>query len=84
MGQAVHHHLILPLDLPQPCLTVAEVLALQLLGLKCKHSFVNSRRFALRTAFCALTNAMRQGGNYHHKYMASQVQRASVLECLWL
>ena len=33
MSQAVHHHLVLSLDLPQPSLTVAEVLALQLLSL---------------------------------------------------
>ena len=33
MSQAVHHHLVLSFDLPQSGLTVAEVLALQLLSL---------------------------------------------------
>lgn len=34
MSQAIHHHLVLPLDFPQPGFTVAEILALQLFGLR--------------------------------------------------
>ena len=50
MGQALHHQLVLPLDLSQPCFTVAEVLGLNLLCLHvnmtslitmiCNHDFL--------------------------------------------
>ena len=70
MGQAVHHHLVLPLDLPQPCLTMAEILALQLLGLAMQTSVLhqNRSRCALRCTFFDLLTLWP--GNHHHQCMA--------------